>query len=157
MMKLVPSFFRYLLYITMTKEIANQIAILLNTRNQLVKVYTAQNVLDEKENYVYIIESEKIIACAESKKVQWYHWEICHVSVALEVEGSGKGQKVLELAEEKAIKGGAKILQSTIRSGNEKSTRLFLRNGYRQVNTFYNNISGNWILVLQKSVGIRTS
>jgi N-acetylglutamate synthase-like GNAT family acetyltransferase len=141
----------------MTKEIASEIAKLLNTRNQLVKQHTAQSVLDEKETYVFIMESEKVIACAESKKVQWYQWEICHVSVASEVEGSGKGQRVLELAEEKAIKGGAKILQSTIRSGNEKSIRLFLRNGYQQVNTFYNNISGNWILVLQKSVGIRPS
>lgn len=138
----------------MTKEEARQIAILLNERNQLVKNHTAKSVLDEKENYVLLIESNKVMACAESKKVQWYQWEICHVSVACKAEGFGYGKKILELAEKKAITSGAKILQCTIRSDNDKSIRLFLHNGYNKVNSFYNIVSGNLIYVFQKSVGI---
>jgi L-amino acid N-acyltransferase YncA len=136
----------------MTNEEARQVAYLLNTRNQLVRKHTVKTVLEKKDNYVFLTESQNIIACAESKKVQWYQWEICHVSVAISEEGRGIGGKILKLAEERATKGGAKILQCTIRSDNEKSIRLFLNHGYNQVSSFYNNLSGNWVYVFQKSV-----
>jgi len=139
----------------MTKKIAEEIAILLNERNQLVKQHTSESVLAEKENYVFISESKKIIACAESKKVQWYQWEISHVCVAADFEGKGNGSKILKLAEDKAIKGGAKILQSTIRTDNENSIRLFSRKGYKQINCFFYPISGNWVFVYQKCVSIK--
>ncbi len=71
----------------MTQEQAKQIAILLNERNKLVNEYSPDDVLEKKQNYVYLDEKSTIIACAESKKVQWYQWEICHVSVDKTYEG----------------------------------------------------------------------
>lgn len=138
----------------MTKEQAKQIATLLNERNKLVNEYSPDDVLAKEQNYVYLDEKSTIIACAESKKVQWYQWEICHVSVDKTYEGKGLGSKILKLAEKKAIEGGAKILQCTIRSNNESSLRLFLAKGYTKTTSFFYPNSGNWVHVLQKSVSV---
>ncbi|HLP38939.1 GNAT family N-acetyltransferase [Lacibacter sp.] len=138
----------------MTKEQAKQIAALLNERNKLVKEYAPEDVLAKEQNYVYSDERSIIVACAESKKVQWYQWEICHVSVDKTYEGKGLGSKILKLAEKKAIEGGAKILQCTIRSNNESSLRLFLAKGYTKTTSFFYPNSGNWVHVLQKSVSV---
>lgn len=94
----------------MLPEIAKQISELLNDRNQLVTKYTLEKVLASGDNYVYLLDSGKVIACAESKKVQWYQWEISHVLVASVYEGKGYGRKILMDAEKKAKDGGAKIL-----------------------------------------------
>lgn len=138
----------------MTTNIAEQIANLLNERNQLTIQYTADKILENSENYVYLLEEEKIIACAESKRVQWYQWEISHVLVAKDYEGKGFGNKILNEAEIKAKTGNAKILQCTIRANNENSIRLFSRNGYVQVNRFFYPKSGNWVYVYQKSISL---
>lgn len=138
----------------MTKEQAKQIATLLNERNKLVNEYSPDDVLAKEQNYVYLDEKSTIIACAESKKVQWYQWEICHVSVDKTYEGKELGSKILKLAEKKAIEGGAKILQCTIRSNNESSLRLFLAKGYTKTTSFFYPNSGNWVHVLQKSVSV---
>jgi len=136
----------------MTKNIAEQIANLLNTRNQLVVKYSVGKVLQSKSNYVYLEEENEVIACAESKEVQWYQSEISHVSVLKKAEGQGKGKEILSLAEKKAKNDGAKILQCTIRTNNENSIRLFLRKGYVKVNQFFYPNSDNWVYVLQKSI-----
>jgi N-acetylglutamate synthase-like GNAT family acetyltransferase len=136
----------------MTRNIAEQIANLLNNRNQLVVEYSADKVLLSKSNYVYLEEENEVIACAESKKIQWYQSEISHVSVLEKVEGKGKGKEILSLAEKKAKNEGAKLLQCTIRTNNENSIRLFLRMGYVKVNRFFYPNSGNWVYVLQKSI-----
>ena len=138
----------------MTYYIAEQIAKLLNERNQLDGKYTAEKVLEKKSNYVFIQEKNEVIACAESLKIQWYQHEIKHVSVAERFEGKGLGKKILKLAEEKADKENARILQCTVRSNNESSLRLFIRQGYVKVNQFYNRRTENWIFVLQKSISI---
>lgn len=136
----------------MQKDVAKQIADLLNSRNQLTIEYNAEKILAHKDNYVYLKSKNEVIACAESKKVQWYQSEISHVSVLAKFEGQGKGKEILELAEEKSINQGARILQCTIRTSNESSLRLFLSRGYSIVNKFHNPISGNWVNVLQKSI-----
>lgn len=138
----------------MTKEQANQIAALLNERNKLVKAYNIEDVLSKKDNYVFIEENEKITACAETKKVQWYQWEISHVSVDKEHEGKGLGSRILRLAEKKAIDGGAIILQCTIRSNNEASMRLFSSKGYNKTVSFFYPKSKNWVNVFQKSLSV---
>lgn len=136
----------------MTKEVAQQIASLLNTRNELSVLYTVDKILADKNNYVFIQEQNNIIACAESKKVQWYQWEICHVSVHEKQERKGYGLKILKLAEKKAREGNARILQATIRSNNEGSIGLFTSNYYKQVNTFYNLRTDNIVNVYQKNI-----
>lgn len=141
--------------IFMTQEQAKQIATLLNERNKLVNEYSPDQVLAKQNNYVYLEDGAKIIACAESKKVQWYQWEICHVSVDRSFEGKGMGSRILKMAENKAIEGNAKILQCTIRSNNEPSLRLFIAKGYTKTTSFFYPNSGNWVHVLQKSVSVR--
>jgi N-acetylglutamate synthase-like GNAT family acetyltransferase len=108
--------------------------------------------LKEKDDYVFLEQENRVIACAECKKVQWYQWEISHVSVTKEEEGKGWGNKILKLAESKAIKGNARILQCTIRTNNESSIRLFTRKGYLKTASFFYDKSGNWVHVFQKSV-----
>jgi len=136
----------------MTEKNAEQIAKLLNERNNLVIKYTAQKVLDFQSNYVFIEEDNMVVACAESKKVQWYQSEVSHLSVSEKKEGQGLGKKILSLAEQKAKKDEAIIIQCTIRTNNEGSIRLFSRKGYIIVNRFFYPKSGNWVYILQKSV-----
>lgn len=136
----------------MTKFEAEEIARLINNRNQLTKKYSYEEILSNSENFVYLKEEEKIVACAESKKVQWYQFEILHVSIAQNFEGKGFGNLILNLAEKNAIEKNAKILQCTIRTNNDNSIRLFTRKGYKQVNSFFNNKSGNWIFIYQKTI-----
>jgi len=138
----------------MTKEEATQIAELLNQRNQLVKQYDGDMVLEKKDNYVFLVENNLVVACAEAKRVQWYQWEISHVSVSEKVEGKGFGSKILLEAESKAIAGGAKVLQCSIRSSNERSQNLFLSKGYSKTTSFFYPTSGNWVNVYQKSVSV---
>ena len=54
----------------MTEEIAQQIAELINRRNGLSTKYTSDKVLSHKDNYVFILEGNELVACAEIKKVQ---------------------------------------------------------------------------------------
>jgi N-acetylglutamate synthase-like GNAT family acetyltransferase len=136
------------------KTIAQQIAELLNRRNQLKVNYTAERVNSQIERYVIIVEEDTLIACAEVERVQWYQHEIKHVSVLEGKEGKGVAAKVLKKAEQLAISKDARVLQCTIRSNNERSMRLFQSKGYVRVNQFYNKMSGNWVLVYQKVVSI---
>ncbi|MCL9805704.1 GNAT family N-acetyltransferase [Flavobacterium amniphilum] len=136
----------------MTKELANQIVELINRRNGLSVKYNFEKIFENKDNYVFILDTENLVACAESKKVQWYQWEICHISVDEKYEGKGYGSKILKLAEAKAKNENARILQSTIRSNNESSIRLFEHNSYKKVNEFHNPKTQNQIYVYQKSL-----
>ena len=136
----------------MTTEEAEQIANLINTRNELTKKYSSEIILTAKENYVFIKEEDKIIACAESKKVQWYQYEISHVSIDENYESKGFGSKILKLSENKAIENNARLLQCTIRTNNVNSIRLFSTKGYKQVNMFHNLKSGNWVFIYQKII-----
>lgn len=138
----------------MTKEEAEQIADLINKRNQLTKKYSTNEILTTGDNYVFIKNNNKIIACAECKKIQWYQHEISHVSIIENFEGKGFGTKILNLAEKKAMISNAKILQCTIRMNNENSIRLFSRKGYNEVNKFYNPKSENWVIIYQKVVSV---
>jgi ribosomal protein S18 acetylase RimI-like enzyme len=137
----------------MTEEEAEKIATLLNERNQLVIEYNKERILNTSTNYVFLKDKDKdeIIACAESKKVQWYQSEISHVSVSKLYEGQGFGKKILNKAEKKAKDERAIILQCTIRTDNKSSLGLFKSNGYEIVNKFFYENSGNWVYVLQKN------
>ena len=139
----------------MTQTEAKQIAALLNTRNQLTTAWSETKVLDQKDEFVFIAEADTVIACAQSKKVSWYQWEICHVSIKEEYQRQGFASQILKLAEDKAISEGAKILQCTIRSNNGPSQNLFVSKGYIRTCAFYNVGSSNWVNVYQKSVSIK--
>ncbi len=136
----------------MKREYAEQIAQLLNTRNELVRTYTDDTILEKADDFIYEVKDEVIAACVEVKKVQWYQWEVCHLTVASHYEGQHLGSLMISNAEEKAKSNGARIIQCTIRQGNIKSERAFSRNDYKKVSEFYYSISGNVVGVWQKVV-----
>lgn len=138
----------------MTKNDAIEIAELLNKRNELSVKYSFEDILSKKENYLFIKEGEKIVACGESIKVQWYQNEIKHISVHKDFEGKRFGSKILKLVEEKSIKDNARVLQCTVRTDNENSIRLFTRKGYKKVNSFFNKKTKNWVFIFQKVIAI---
>ena len=140
----------------MDKNTATQIAELLNHRNQLVHEYTAEKILQDAENYVCEYEDAKVVACIEVKKIQWYQWEICHLSVDDNYEGRQYGRQLIAKAEEKAVKGGARVLQCTIRTDNKRSEYVFNVCGYKQVGFFYYPDTGNDVGVWQKVVSVRS-
>ena len=135
----------------MYKKHAKQIADLLNQRNQLTDKYYADKILELANNYEYLTdENDNIIAAVQIKKVQWYQWELCHLTVSPAHEGKEYAKRLIKEAEKKAIKGRARIIQCTIRENNEPSQRLFSKNGYKNVSTFFNPDSENNVGVWQK-------
>ncbi len=136
----------------MTKPRAQEIAKLINERNQLARRYKADDILRYASNYEYELRDGKVVACVERKKVQWYQWEICHLSVPEEWEGRGVAFAVYSRAEEAARAGGACVLQCTIRQGNEKSERFFRRQGFAKVGSFLYDATGNTVGIWQKLI-----
>ena len=101
---------------------ADQIAALLNERNELTIQYTGARVLEHADNYICRHSgSGDVIACVELKTVQWYQTEILHLTVAKSQERKGHGKALLCEAERNARTNGARILQGTIRVGNAAS------------------------------------
>ena len=139
----------------MTQQQAEQIAQLLNTRNQLAIAYAGKKVSQYANNYLFEVDEGRVVACAKLKKVQWYQWEVCHLSVSATHEGKGLGARLIRRAEEKAEAGNARIIQCTIRAGNVRSERVFRRNGYHETCCFYNPRTANYVAVWQKVLSHR--
>lgn len=134
-----------------TGEVAQQIADLLNTQNQLTRQYLAEDVLSEQESYtIRVNASGQVIGAVQVKKVQWYQCEICHLSVDPAARRQGIGAALLETAEARAASLGARIVQCTIRVGNEASEGLFMAHEYVRTATFVNSPNGNHVSVYQK-------
>jgi len=130
---------------------AEQIATLLNDQNQLTVKYTADCVLEHRDNYLVRLDHlGRVIACAELKQVQWYQFELLHVTVAQQHHRQGHARALVAEAEKQAIQRGARILQSTIRVGNAASEQLFKSSGFESVSRFYNAKSKNVISVWQR-------
>lgn len=130
---------------------AEQIAILLNKRNELTVQYTRQSVLEHSDNYLCrYSETGEVIACVEVKKVQWYQTELLHLTVAASHERMGHAKALLCEAERVARANDARLLQCTIRVGNTASRQLFERFGFSCVGAFLNQRSGNNVGVFQK-------
>jgi ribosomal protein S18 acetylase RimI-like enzyme len=136
---------------TITAEQAEEIAVLLNDRNQLIVPYTGAHVLKDGRNYLCeCSDAGAVVACVELKYVQWYQCEVLHLTVAKGHEGLGHARKLLAEAERVARERGARIIQCTIRDGNDRSRKLFEAAGFRLVGTFFNELSGNNVIILQK-------
>jgi GNAT superfamily N-acetyltransferase len=133
-----------------TQSEAEQVAALLNRRNELSENYTAEAVLRHSGLYEYEVIDGRIAACVERKKVQWYQWEIRHLSVTEDLERKGVAYAVYSRAESAARAGGACILQCTIRHGNGESERFFRRQGFERTRDFRNQRTGNNVGVWQK-------
>lgn len=135
----------------LTDSHADQIAALLNERNQLSVKYTRKRVLEHAENYLCrFSESGQLVACVEVKSVQWYQTEILHLTVAASEIRKGHAKALLREAERISHANGAHLLQCTIREGNSESRLLFEGLGFSHVSTFNNPSSGNNVAVFQK-------
>lgn len=135
----------------MDRNQAEQIAVLLNTQNQLTIQYTADRVLEHQDNYLVRLDATgQVVACAELKKVQWYQFELLHVTVAQQNQRQGHARALVVEAENRAIHLDARILQCTIRAGNTASEELFKLSGFESVSHFYNVKSKNIISVWQR-------
>ena len=85
----------------MNYDHAGQIAELLNSQNELTRQYGADLVLKSAENYLYdVSDTGKIIACVELKRVQWYQFEIDHLTVAPAAIGKGFAKGLICRCEE---------------------------------------------------------
>ena len=128
---------------------AAQVALLLNTRNQLTRAYDVKRVLEEWAQYRIIREGGRLVACVQLRPVQWYQWEVLHLSVHEDCVGRGLGGQLLQIAKADATRVDIKLLQCTIRAGNVGSERLFSRAGFSRVSAFHNPRSGNNVAVWQ--------
>ncbi|PKO51802.1 MAG: hypothetical protein CVU27_05350 [Betaproteobacteria bacterium HGW-Betaproteobacteria-20] len=136
---------------TLTDTHAEQIAALLNERNQLTRRYTRVSVLEHADNYICrFSEENNVVACVEVKSVQWYQSEVLHLTVAASQTRKGHAKALLCEAERTAWSRGARLLQCTIRDGNTESRSLFEGFGFSHVSTFNNPISGNNVAIFQK-------
>jgi ribosomal protein S18 acetylase RimI-like enzyme len=130
---------------------ARQIATLLNTRNQLSVRYDSDRVKREEGDYILRLSpSEHVIACVQLKRVQWYQFEVSHLTVAKASEGQGLAKALLCEAERKARAAGARLLQCTIREGNVASRNLFEAFGFVHVSSYHNERTDNNVGVYQK-------
>lgn len=136
---------------TLSNAHADQIAALLNKRNQLAVDYTRNRVLEYAKNYVCrYSEENEVVACVKVKSVQWYQTEILHLTVAASQERKGHAKALLCEAGRLAQGNGARLLQCTVRQDNSVSRKLFEGFGFLHVSTFLNQSSGNNVAVLQK-------
>lgn len=138
---------------TLTDAQADQVAALLNARNELTVPYSSAKVQADAQNYICrFADDGKVIACVEVKKVQWYQTEILHLTVSEAHERRGHGRSLLLEAEQAALAHNARILQCTIRDSNGPSRALFEACGFWLVNEFFNARSGNNVGVFQKTL-----
>lgn len=139
----------------MKSSIAKQIAELLNSENQLVIPYTQQKIMSNKDDYLFEVnDSGEVLSCIECKKVQWYQYEVCHLTVNPSQRRNGYGQKILEKAIGHAKANRARVIQCTIRADNQESSSLFEKNGFSKVSMFYYPDSGNNVGVWQRVVSV---
>lgn len=134
---------------------ATQISELLNLRNNLVKKYSSNDIIANCDNYRYLLEGDTIVCMCELKKVQWYQFEICHLSVNPKYEGKGFASKLMEVVINDAKKQNGRILQATIREDNRNSSRLFERKGFKKTSEFFYPLTGNNVFVYQKTISVK--
>jgi ribosomal protein S18 acetylase RimI-like enzyme len=136
--------------VPLTKGVAEQIAGLLNSQNQLTVPYTASKIIARQDGYIVRYDNSEVLGAVELKKVQWYQCEIDHLSVDPKSKRQGIGSWLLQKAEARATDLGARIAQCTIRVGNTASEGLFRKHGYSSTVTFLNRENGNLVAVYQK-------
>ncbi|WEZ86298.1 GNAT family N-acetyltransferase (plasmid) [Rhizobium sp. 32-5/1] len=137
----------------MIRSHAKQIAELINARNALTKLYTADGVLKNAANFIFRLKKDAVVACIEVKHVQWYQAEILHLSVSEDLpQRQGYGRGLVKDALTKAKEMNCRIAQCSIRVGNEPSEGLFLSEGFMRTVSFRNARSGNDVTVYQYAI-----
>ncbi len=136
----------------MNENQAEQIATLLNARNNLISAYTKEKILNYRQQYIYETAGELVIAAVRLKKVQWYQAEIRHLVVHPDYEGRGFGRRMISLAEIRAKELRARVMQCTIRSDNGGAEKTFRQSGYHLIHSFYYPKSKHNLGIWQKTI-----
>ena len=134
----------------MTENIANQIATLINSRNELAVQYTAQKVLNQADDHLWVLQTDSVIGVVRVQRVRWYQAEISHLSVHADCGRSGIGTTLLNRALERAAALGARIAQCTIRDTNTPSIGFFTKHGFASTTEFFYPPTGNTVRVFQR-------
>jgi ribosomal protein S18 acetylase RimI-like enzyme len=112
--------------------------------------YDMQGILAHADHYEREVRDGRVIACVDRHRVQWYQWEVCHLSVDARFEGQHIASAVYDKAERFARESGARIIQCTIRADNAASERFFTHKGFVKTVKFLNRESDNEVGVWQK-------
>jgi ribosomal protein S18 acetylase RimI-like enzyme len=133
-------------------NIFKQIVSLINNQNRLAQHQTLEMLLDKGHCIVSVNDEGTLVGCVRVVKVQWYQWELFHLSVLPDYRRQGQATALLLKAEAHAKQEGASIVQCTVRMGNVESEALFSKSGYTAGAVFTNRESGNMVRVYQKSL-----
>ncbi len=136
----------------MTKDTAQQIADLINSRNDLAKQYSARMILDEAKDYLWDVRADCVIGAVRVQRVQWYQAEISHLSVHPDNGQSGIGSALLSRAMQQATASGARIAQCTIRDSNKPSIMFFTKHRFIPTIEFFYPPTGNTVRVFQRLI-----
>lgn len=134
----------------MDRAIAEQIAALLNRRNQLQKELTWADIREHASEYRIIAREGKVAGCIQIRHVQWYQAELLHLVVDERFEGQRFAIRLGEMAETFAREEGARILQATVRETNDRMVDGLKYFGWTIVNRFRNRKTDNTVLIFQK-------
>jgi ribosomal protein S18 acetylase RimI-like enzyme len=133
-------------------DIFKQVVSLVNEQNKLASYVTLETLLNKGHCIVSLSDSGQLAGCVRVQRVQWYQWELFHLSVPPIYRRQGQATALLLKAEAHAKQEGASIVQCTVRMGNIESEVLFSKMGYAAGVVFANRETGRAVRVYQKSV-----
>jgi len=129
--------------------LAAQVAALVNARNRLLAPHTVDGILAARAGYSLAVlpaaegtdDADRrargtVAGCVEVVKASWYQHEVRHMSLLQEWEGRGLGRALMARGRARAVQGGARLLQSTVRADNARSRRLAGACGYTSLSEF---------------------
>ena len=139
----------------MDRNIAEQIAILINEQNELIKPYTTELIQKHSEEYQYKLDRHgDLVCCLRLKRVQWYQGELCHASSRQKERQNTAMYRILERTIQVALEKDIRLLQATVRASNIVPQKFLKSFGFEHTATFYYPVSGNDITVWQKNLSI---
>ena len=136
----------------MNKNVADQIAELLNENNSLTTPYTRVGIRNYDDDYIVLQDEDIVIGCVCVKRIQWYQFEIKHLVVNKDYRSMGYGKSLIDSAITFAKERGGLIVQCTIKKENVNTRTLFSKWGFDETINFINPNSGNNLVIYQKNI-----
>lgn len=139
----------------MNFKTAARIADLLNSRNKLPTKLDAGKIFDGNYFYIVINEgkpTEEILACARSKCMSFFCYELKHLAVNEKYEKQGLGKMMIGLVETFVKEKKIPILLATTRIDNDPVIGLFSKLGYQPTKQFTNSGTKNPCIVWRKDL-----
>jgi ribosomal protein S18 acetylase RimI-like enzyme len=118
-----------------TREMARQIALLVNMHNRLYKKHTENTILKDNADYFVEVIQSNVIGCAGLVKKDTDLCEIKHVCVHPEFRKRGIGKKLVTLA---IANCPTNLIYMTIREDNVASLAMAKSLGFVQVRKHWN-------------------